>query len=264
MSTAVGVVEAVNDDGTVTVTVRGGLLGSLPASPSYDPRQVGDRVLVEFRGGSAVVVGRGAGPLPVTPAAVSDPWKHTLVDVAPGAGFEEAASVWVNPSTREVRYVRAAPAPAATTGTLTVSVAGLASYRDGGLVGDDRAEQGTWGGYGPHRGLFLYPSGAFGALTGKTIARVRVRLRRMNQGGIIAAVRIHVGTHTYTTAPASTPTISDIRPLTSLARNQTATVDCPKSWGEQLRDGTRKGLGVYHSTDNAELDQATLIIDWSA
>lgn len=257
----IGTVEVVNDDNTVTVTVRGDRLASLPASPSYDPRAVGDRVVVEFSGGQAHVVGRAAG----APPATEQPWAHGLVNTAPGSGFQEAASVWVNPSTREVRYVRAAPAPVATTGTLTVSAVGLATYRGGELVGDDRAEQGTWAGIGPHVGLFLFGN-AFGSLAGKTITGMRVRLHRRNSGGIIAGVRIHLGLHGHATAPtsASGSTVTSVTPIGTLARNETRTFTVPASWGVALRDGTARGVGVYHPSDNAEMDTATLYIDWSS
>lgn len=262
---SVGTVSAVNDDGTVTVWVRGGLVESLPADPSYYPRVVGDRVRVRLTLGQAFVLGKGAGPLPADPAAPTI-WRHTLADTAPGAPFVEAASVWVDPVTAEVRYVRAVPAPPPTNvpGTLTRAVTGLATYRGGAMVGDDRAEQGTWGGYGPHTGLFLYGAGAWTDLAGATITRVRARFHRTSNGGIIAATPIYVGYHNSPTAPgaAGPGTLAETEARLSLARNESKTIDLPVAWGERFRDGTAAGVGVYHAQDNAELDQATITIDY--
>lgn len=263
MSERVGTVEAVNTDGTVTVSIGGEVLPPLPADPSYLPRAIGDRVRVRFGNGQAFVLGKGAGPLAGEAAAVS-PWTHTMVDTAPPSPYEQAASVWVNPYTKDVRYVRstvAPPPPVATTGTVTMAAAQFGTYRGGSLIHDDYAEQGSWGGYGPDRGVVIY--GSWAALAGKTITAVRVTLHRMNNGGIYGAVPIHIGRHNLASLPSSTPALADVDAVTALTRNQTKTVTLPTAWGQMFRDGTAKGIGLQHSSDNAQIDVATIAVDWS-
>lgn len=257
MSERVGTVEAVNTDGTVTVSIGGETLPPLPASPSYTPRAVGDRVRVRFGAGQAFILGKGSGAEPGTVTA----WTHTLVDTAPSAPYEQAASVWVNPQTKDVRYVRVSAPPPATTGTVTQTFSQIGTYRSGVLIHDDYAEQGSWGGYGPDRGIMTY--GSWSALTGKTIQAVRVTLHRMNNGGIIGATPVTIGRHNLASLPSTTPALSDLEARVSLARNQTKTIALPTVWGEMFRDGTAAGIGIYHSSDNTQIDVATLHVDWS-
>lgn len=267
MSERIAVVEAVNDDGTVTVSIAGQTLPPLPADPSYVPRAIGDRVRVRMDAGQAFVLGKGAGDLPKAPLTTAPPpgWTHTLVDAAPAAPYEQAASVWVNPYTKDVQYVRAAaapPAPAATSGTVTHAVAQIGTYRGGRLIRDTYAEQGTWGGYGPDQGVMTY--GSWSALSGKTITAVRVTLHRMNEGGIIAAVPIYIGRHNLGSLPSATPALAEVSGRTTLARNETKTIALPTEWGAMMRDGTAAGIGIYHASYNAQLDIATIAVDWSA
>ena len=45
--------------------------------------------------------------------------------------------------------------------------------------------------------------------------------------------------------------------------DETAEWQVLTSWGEALRDGTAAGLGIYHVSDNAQLDRLDILIDWS-
>lgn len=262
----VGVVEQVNADGTVNVRVRGSVVTSLPAAPSYAPRAVGDRVEVRFAGGLGFVLGRRAGALP-EPAQAGRPWEHVLVNAAPSGGswVETLSGVWVDPVARIAQYVRSVPAPPAPTlGSLT-RVAAFGTYSGGRIIGSDRAEQGAWAGYGPYVGLFVYGPGAWAPLAGKAITAVRVRLHRMDRGGDSAAAGIRLGLHPHASLPGEVTetTITGALDAAFLQRNGTATFTAPVAWGQALRDGTAAGLGI-NGLANAELDLATVTVDFTS
>lgn len=260
----IGMVSAVNDDGTVNVDVSSSgahadPLVALPCDPAYTPRSIGDRVNVEIGGGVARVTGKTSGQ-PTAP--VQDEWSFSLTDPASlSAPWEQATAIWVDPTTRRVRFMRGTAAPAASSGTLTRLALDLATYRGGRLKASGVAEQGSWGAYGPDTGVGIY--GSWASLTGKTIVRTRVALHRMNQGGIIGKTPVYMGLHTRTSMGATTPTLTDVQQVATLARNESATVVVPNAWGRALRDGTAAGVGIYHSRHNVQLDKMDLYIDWS-
>lgn len=260
MSALYGSVLAVNADGTVSLDVQGEVLLSVPCAPTYSPRAVEDRVEYVIDKGLAWVVGLRTGD----PAdAAPTPWTHTLTDTAPPAPFVEVSSIYVDPDTHEVRYVWVTAPPPETVGTLTVSAVGMATYRGTWRKTTDYAEQGTWDGFGPDAGVFVYGAGAFASLAGKTITKTRLVAHRMNQGGTYGATSIHVGLHAYATIPAAPVSITGIETVGTLIRDETAEWRVPTAWGEALRDGAAAGLGIYHVSDNAQLDRLDILIDWS-
>lgn len=252
----IGTVISVNPDGSVSVLVSGQTLPSLPASPSYSPRAVGDRVEVVLSHGTAFVRGRTAGP----PARdeVDASWAFSLVTAAPGAPFVATSGAYVDVDGKRVRFVRASAPPAAT--SATVAAVELATFRGGAVQRTREAEQGSWAGYGPDMGVAIYPSWSF--LAGKTPTRLRATLHRID-GGVFGRQSVFMGRHNLAAVPAATPSLADVQQVASLAVGETNTVDLPTDWAVAFRDGTARGVGITHPSTNVTLDQMDLIVDWT-
>ncbi|GGL27745.1 hypothetical protein H9L10_03500 [Phycicoccus endophyticus] len=292
----IGVLESANDDGTVNVTVPGATLASLPA-PREMPRREGDRVVIEITGGNARVTGTTKGS-PVTDdvaaeftavrgelASEVDTLEQSIVDVdakiwtitqsakAPGSAFTKATDVYVDEAGKRLRIVTATytppdppdppTPPAVTKGTVTAKRKETGTYRGGKLIKRGHMEQGYWYGYGPDMGIAVFPANAFGALSGKTVTRLYVDLHRVSGEGITARQPVYMGWHTLTSLPGSTPTLRGITQIGSLGWNESRTFTLPTDWHAAFKNGTAKGVGIYHPQINVTLDRVTLHADWS-
>ncbi len=241
--TRVGEILAAPAGGRVSVRVDGAIL-SLPIVRSYAPT-IGDQALVILQRRKGYVVGAlgtaATGTAPVSTRPAPTPDDPTVA--TPRTGSNVFKPTWSG-------YLRA----------------GTWIKNNGDLW------QGDPNGRGRMFGAAFYGGGPFG-LRGSVCTRARVRLTRMN-GGSQAAPTLRLLTEK--SLPAGTPTIAatqvgpSLYPFTqSYDPNVriapvTVTYALPTSWGQDLIDGVRGGIGIWVAADTPviELAPIDLLLDW--
>lgn len=138
------------------------------------------------------------------------------------------------------------PKPVTTTGILTVSPVETRSYRNGGWRTDNTdVYQGQYGGQGNHQGAVFYGTKPK-SLTGATVTKATIRVRRSDGGGSYAAQSTTMRLMTQRTRPAGAPTFTSSTSGPSLKRGQlTSAFVIPDAWAQAMVDGTAGGLGFY-------------------
>lgn len=138
---------------------------------------------------------------------------------------------------------------------------GSGSWRstDGWRVDSDDVYQGQWSTtYGHYRGLWIFNDASIRAtLAGQEIISVRLRMtRRDTTHGSAAAGIPTVRLHNYGAEPTSgTPTYiaGSSNHGASFVRGQADWCELSPAWGEALRDGSARGLGVYTTSNSPYL-----------
>jgi hypothetical protein len=157
------------------------------------------------------------------------------------------------------RYLLASP--------VSVTASNSDSYRlgYGGMWRNDGDEvyQGDWTGNDNHRGIYLYGTKIYDALsTGgvvRTPTKATIYLKRLSTAhGNNTGVGINLRGHIYQTKPSGDPVGgmtnegSDGDDIVFLSRGEAATVTIPSSWYNNIVDSTAanriEGFGVYGST----------------
>jgi hypothetical protein len=157
------------------------------------------------------------------------------------------------------RYLLASP--------VTVTANSSDSYRlgYGGMWRNDGDEvyQGDWSGNDNHRGIYLYGTKIYDALSKggvvRTPTKVTIYLKRLSTShGNNAGVGINLRGHIYQTKPAGDPIGgmtnegSDGDDIVYLSRGEAATVTIPSSWYNNIVDSNSanriEGFGVYGSS----------------
>lgn len=157
------------------------------------------------------------------------------------------------------RYLLASP--------VTVTANSSDSYRlgYGGMWRNDGDEvyQGDWTGNDNHRGVYMYGTKIYTALsTGgvvRTPTKATIYLKRLSSAhGNNTGVGINLRGHVYQTKPSGDPVGgmtnegSDGDDIVFLSRGEAATVTIPSSWYNNIVDATAanriEGFGVYGST----------------
>lgn len=157
------------------------------------------------------------------------------------------------------RYLLASP--------ITVTANSSDSYRlgYGGMWRNDGDEvyQGDWTGNDNHRGIYLYGTKIYDALSAggvvRTPTKATIYLKRLSTAhGNNTGVGINLRGHIYQTKPSGDPVGgmtnegSDGDDIVFLSRGEAATVTIPSSWYNNIVDSTAanriEGFGVYGST----------------
>jgi hypothetical protein len=149
-----------------------------------------------------------------------------------------------------------APKPVTTTGSLVCHPVATSTWRDGGwrtdLGSSTSADtyQGRYSGsgFGRNSGFAFYGSKP-GTLSGATVTKVTLRLRRLSSGdygGRAPTLRLV----TESTRPSGSPTLHESLTGPSLKVGDEITFVLPDSWGQALVDGTRGGIGCVISADS--------------
>jgi hypothetical protein len=99
---------------------------------------------------------------------------------------------------------------------------------------------------GNHIGCAFYGNG-FSSLSGSTVTRATVKMRRKNAGGITAAQDTTLRLVTEKTKPSGAPTLGSSTDGPNLRWGESTTFDLPDSWGQALVDGSAGGLAIYES-----------------
>ncbi|MFJ2848333.1 hypothetical protein [Streptomyces rubiginosohelvolus] len=266
--TVTGEVVDITDQG-VNLLLGGALILDVPCLASYRARARGDWVVVR-PGARPVVLGRtAADPGPIDESAIRTVAKEVALDeqVVRAATWGTAApggTGWQGPVTLFMRknsagkvelYGQVAsetdpspgapgtPAPKAV--TLTPST--IASYR-GGSRDESRTEayQGDWTGRGNLRGGFFYGTSIAAACAGKTVASMKVSLRRVPGSGVNARRSVQLYLHNYTSPPSGQLSLGDgPEPVLSLSAGASGTATLPAAWRTALAAGAARGLAVY-------------------
>lgn len=236
-----------------------GIVGVVNAHQGAYFPQVGDKVVVERLGDDGgdtewivtdwLTPNRG---LVVTVPEVPN-WE--VVNSAP-PGWTQASTIWTEPgatSMFDFKVVPTAPVtlpPPSTAGTFTqlASVSRTYRYDFGGTWATDtlRPHQGTYYGFGPWEGIWLYPS-MTAALSGKTITRFRIFLHRAPGSGDYGPVQTHLYLHNYGSLPGGAPSFLAgpvDKAEAALSSNGSADVDLPLSWAAAIQAGTAAGIGI--------------------
>lgn len=157
------------------------------------------------------------------------------------------------------RYLLASP--------ISVTANSSDSYRlgYGGMWRNDGDEvyQGDWTGNDNHRGIYLYGTKIYDALSVggvvRTPTKATIYLKRMSTAhGNNTGVGINLRGHIYQTKPSGDPVggltneAGDGDDIVFLSRGEAATVTIPSSWYNNIVDSTAanriEGFGVYGST----------------
>lgn len=141
------------------------------------------------------------------------------------------------------------PAPPETTKQWKASSA--SNWSSSGYWSESYPKQGNWG-YGRRTGYWFFGSSPSTAVTGKTISRIRVTIKRKSEGGYSSKVPIRLRWHTHTSKPSSPSDVnlsSDYKDV-SLAWGKSATVTLPSSFHADFENGTAKGIGIYYGSDS--------------
>ncbi|WP_245698741.1 phage tail spike protein [Salimicrobium album] len=113
------------------------------------------------------------------------------------------------------------------------------AWRPQGGWAKNQPLQGEWSGYGSYKGLWIF-SGLGAELQGKTIKRMRIKVKREARGGYSSDVTIRFRTHNYTSIPGGEPTLGSNVELGNF------------KWGEERWEGIRSSLFSAFENGNAE------------
>jgi len=232
---------ATGGSNTITVSYALGtstVIVVLPFIASYVP-SVGDtvRIIWEPTGGGYVIGKLGTVPLP-----------PPIIDYNP--------------------LVLAPPPPSGTTGTDTFPAQDAISFRNGKWRSDSGdVVQSDWGGWGDNYGSWFYGNEPSNYLTGATITRLRIRVRRKS-GGVYGAQTVHFIRHNSRTRPGGNVDYVSENVDAGVDIGQTVDVDLPISWGQDIVDNGG-GISIANAPYvvlagiNEMSDSGLLMMDWS-
>lgn len=137
--------------------------------------------------------------------------------------------------------------PVTTTGSKSISPVQTISRQGSRWRNDnDNVYQGEYGGQGLHVGCAFYGS-RFSSLSGATVTKATVKLKRRNAGGITAAQDTTFWLLSEKNKPSGAPTRGSSTDGPNLRWGEYDTFTLPTSWGQALVDGTSGGLAIYEA-----------------
>ncbi|SDX62991.1 phage tail spike protein [Salimicrobium album] len=104
--------------------------------------------------------------------------------------------------------------------------------------------QGEWAGYGSYKGLWIF-EGLGAELRGKTIKRMRIKVKREARGGKSADVTIRFRTHNYTSIPGGEPTLGSAVELGHFKWEEDRWEGIRSSLFPAFENGNAEGIGIY-------------------
>jgi phage minor structural protein len=171
----------------------------------------------------------------------------------PGGGISDRSSsssgLEVGTSTTDLGSA-IPPSPPVTEVTQTWSATASRSWRD--VYNHWRSDttqvyQGEWNGFGRHKGCWFFGTGMRNTLQGKTIKRVRVRVRRASAGGN-NTVGANFVMHQHASQPGGEPTMSSTAHNVNFSWSERKWVTLPSSFHSLFSSGTWYGIGLYTSS----------------
>jgi phage minor structural protein len=131
------------------------------------------------------------------------------------------------------------------------------TYNGSWLTGE--VAQGKWNIWGIYHGIWYSPSALSSTITGKTIVRIRAKIRRLKGSGNTSNVPIFIRPHTYLSRPSGMPQFLNDYYQVNFYVEENKWVTLPTTFHKFFESGQAKGLGVYHgsssSTYYAKLDK---------
>lgn len=225
------IIQAVNVDGTVDLSYLGGTALNVPVVSTYTPTS-GDVVQVLRRGpASLIVLGAMRTANPGGGTVASDLVMLWNVDAVPGA-ITGGGTI-------------------GSSGVLTVMPYTAGSYRRVDGWGTPTIRQGAYFSsvqLGYYQGAWFYGNNAFTQLKGRTVTRVRIYLSRRTGSGVFGAEPIYLYSHKNATKPSGAPYYLSRLASPRLAVGASVVYDLPISFGEQLRSGYAKGVGIKNNS----------------
>lgn len=241
-------VDSVQESGLVNLRWGEAIINDVPANVSYAPRAEGDVVLVLNHAAGWRVIDKIGGPVEIE---VPDPIDLEFGPPAPGGDFAQAASVWV----QEGRiYVQTGEGPGPGPGDppkaskpkpVTLDPSSRAAYRSGRRDGS-RVAQGAWPTY-PHAwtGLWLFGTRIADACAGKTVDTMQIRVARTaKRHGVSGKVRAKLALHDETSAPKTTPSLSNRWDGPGLGMGESKWVTIPSAQAARLASGASRGVAI--------------------
>lgn len=120
---------------------------------------------------------------------------------------------------------------------------------------NDRVYQGEWSDpppYGNHRGLWFYDiseiQNTLRADGGRRITSITITMKRREINGYWHPVDIYAWLHNHAAPPKGKPSLGKgPHRLGKIDRGEEATFALPTSWGNALRDGSARGIGLFRA-----------------
>lgn len=115
------------------------------------------------------------------------------------------------------------------------------SWRNDGTV-----RQGQFENNGNHTGCWFFGSGPSTTVTGKTISKIRIYLKRLGTSGNDSTT-VTIRGHTHTSQPGGSPTLTSNVALLNVTfkRGEGKWITLPSSFHSQFNAGTAKGMGLF-------------------
>lgn len=242
------VVDSVQETGTVNLRWGDAILNGVAANVSYAPRNEGDVVLVLNHAAGWRVIDRIGGPVQIDVPQGID---LSFGPAAPPADFVPVNQIYMKDG---AIYGQTGEGPGPGPGDpplaskpkpVTISPSSTAAYRDGHRDGS-RPAQGAWPTY-PRAwsAIFLYGSRITAACAGKSVASMQIRIARTSKAhGVSGKVRPRLGLHAESSAPRSTPSLSDRFDGPGLGMGDAKWITIPTAQAQRLAAGTSRGLGI--------------------
>lgn len=145
----------------------------------------------------------------------------------------------------------APPAPTPVEATKTYSAnSGSGTWRadfgglwDSGSNYGNAVTQGSWSGYGPFTGAFIFGTAPSSDVTGKTIKRIRIQITRLS-GGVYAAQNVVIRPHGSTSRPSGNVSLQSLNYAAGIKVGETRWITLPSSFHAGFQNGSYKGLGI--------------------
>ncbi|PKH09867.1 phage tail spike protein [Planomicrobium sp. MB-3u-38] len=143
------------------------------------------------------------------------------------------------------------PAPTPVEATKTYSAnSGSGTWRadfgglwDSGSNYGNAVTQGSWSGYGPFTGAFIFGTAPSSDVTGKTIKRIRLQITRLS-GGTYAAQNVVIRPHGSTSRPSGNVSLQSVNYAAGIKVGETRWITLPSSFHAGFQNGSYKGLGI--------------------
>lgn len=254
-------VDSIQEDGSVNLRWGEAIINDVSANVSYNPRAEGDVVLVLNHAAGWRVMDKIGGPVELeTPDFVD----MEFGPAAPPADFVQVNALYMKDG---AIYGQTGEGPGPGPGNpptaskpkpVTLDPSSRAAYRSGRRDGS-RVAQGAWPSY-PHAwtGLWIYGTQITTACSGKTVESMQIRVARTKKyHGVSGKVRPKLVLHDETSAPKTTPSLSNRWTGPGLGLGDSKWVTIPSAQAERLASGASRGIGISVGTGKSDYMIAT-------
>jgi phage minor structural protein len=122
------------------------------------------------------------------------------------------------------------------------------TYNGSWLIGE--VVQGKWDIWGRYSSIWYSPSTLSSTVTGKTIYKIRAKVKRLKGSGKSGNVPIFIRPHVYLNRPSGQPQFLNDYYQVNFYVEEEKWVTLPTSFHKFFESGQAKGLGVYHGSSS--------------